>query len=407
MTNNHHTPNRIYDLRGLRTALVFVSLFIPRFGVGQLVNPPTLTVLHAFEGGTDGQYPEAGLIQDSLGNLYGATIGGGQPGGGTIFQVSPSGEETVLYSFGSQPGDGGQPAGPLLRDGAGNLYGTTLVGGSGFGTVFELANSGEERVLYYFGGGSDGANPRGGLVADSMDNLYGTTVQGGGTGCNSFGCGTVFKIAPDGHETILHGFTGSPDGANPEKGLIRDGAGNLYGTTFTGGAQNYGTVYKISSSGIEEVLYSFAGPPKGAYPWGTLVRDSAGNFYGTTLAGGTSTLCTPGCGTIFKLSASDEETVLHSFSGQADGSSPYGNLVRDKRGNFYGTTAGGGNSACGCGTVFGLSTSGRFITLHRFQGTADGSSPDDGVTLDNSGNLYGTTYYGGANNRGVVFKLIP
>jgi len=395
----------------LHISIAFASLLVPAVSAGQSSDSALLTVLHAFEGGTDGNYPEAGLIHDGSETFYGASGGdGGQSNQGTIFKISAAGTETILYRFGPVL-DGQAPLGPLVKDQAGNLYGTTLLGGSGgVGTVFKLSKSGEETVLYNFLGGNDGANPRGGLVRDAMGNLYGTTVQGGGSGCSSIGCGTVFKISPEGAETILHRFGGAPDGANPEKGLIADAAGNLYGTTFVGGVYNYGTIYKLSPNGEEKVLHSFAGPPNGAYPWGTLHRNATGDLFGTGLAGGTSTLCSPGCGTIFKLSKGGKESTLHSFSGQADGDQPYGNLVSNKAGDFFGTTFGGGNPACngggGCGTVFELSTAGRFTTLHRFAG-ADGANPYDGLVLDGAGNLYGTTFFGGSDNYGVVFKLTP
>jgi uncharacterized repeat protein (TIGR03803 family) len=396
--------------RSLLTSIC-VSFAISVVAIAQSANSSTLTILHSFAGGTDGAYPEAGLIRDASGNFYGTTQGG-TAGDGTVFLVSPEGDETVLFDFAAQS-EGSSPCAPLFRDGTGNLYGTTLLGGTdASGTVLKLSESGKETVLFSFNGSTDGSNPRGGLV-DLDGSFYGTTLQGGNTStCNGFGCGTVFKITGDNDETVLHIFTGSPDGANPEKGLIKDEAGNLYGTTFTGGKYNYGTVYEISPAGVENVLYSFAGPPDGAYPWGTLVRDAKGNLYGTTLGGGNSPLCTPGCGTIFALHAGGKDSVLYSFSGTADGDQPYGNLVQDESGNFYGTTFGGGDPVCngggGCGTVFEFSAGGSFTTLHSFQGAPeDGANPYDGVVLDPMGNLYGTTFYGGANNFGTVFELTP
>jgi uncharacterized repeat protein (TIGR03803 family) len=357
----------------------------------------------------DHRYPQAGLIRDASGNLYGTT-GGGPYADGTIFQIGPDGDEAVLFDFAVQS-EGSSPSAPLLRDGAGDLYGTTFSGGAdGSGTVFKLAVSGEESVLYAFTGSDGGAAPRGGLVY-SDGGLYGTALQGGSRSCMGLGCGTVFKITADNSEVVLHTFTDSPDGANPEAGLIKDKAGNLYGTTSSGGKYDYGTVYEITA-GVEHVLYSFAGPPDGAFPWGTLVRDAAGNLYGTTVGGGTSTLCGSGCGTIFTLHAGGDASVLYSFSGKADGSSPLGNLSRDGSGNFYGTTLRGGDTACddglGCGTVFEFSTNGSLATLHIFEGAPeDGENPYGGVIVDPTGNLYGTTFFGGTNNFGVVFALTP
>lgn len=394
------------------TALVLAWMLGSEGVAAQMNQSPKIKVLYAFPGGIDGQYPNAPLIRDSEGNVYGTTAGSGSgTSQGNLFKISPSGEETILYSFGGPP-DAQVPLVGLTHDRSGNLYGTTLDGGTaGFGTVFMLTKSGEERVLYSFRGGLDGANPRSVPVLDVAGNLYGTTVQGGGTECNGYGCGTVFEISPNGAETVLYRFAGEPDGANPESGIIRDAAGTLYGTTFSGGIYSYGTVYAVSPKGEETVLHNFAGPPDGAYPWGTLVRDAAGNSYGTTLAGGTfsSIYCAPGCGTVFKLGVTGNESVLHDFAGRADGSQPYGNLVRDKAGNLYGTAFGGGNTACdgggGCGTLFRLSKNGVFDAL-QFNGT-NGANPLDGLLVDSFGNIYGTTSAGGSYNYGVVFQVVP
>jgi uncharacterized repeat protein (TIGR03803 family) len=382
----------------LHIAVAFVALLIPAIGNGQSANLPTLEILHSFAGGADGQNPAVGLIHDSAGNLYGVAQGIRPSNEGTIFKITPTGQETVLYTFLGAPQS---PSGPLARDGVGNLYTATTLGGfGGFGSVFKLATSGKGSVLYSFLGGSDGANPQGALVLDATGNLYGTTIQGGGTGCSSYGCGTVFRINPDGSETVLHRFTGPPDGANPESGVIRDAQGNLYGTTYFGGAHNLGTVFEVSSTGQELVLYSFGGKD-GFGPWGRLYRDGAGNLFGTTVQGGRSTVCNT-CGTVFELLANGNEVVLHNFNGQSDGYFPLGDLVRDRLGNFYGTTADGD----GYGTIFKIGADGTFTTLHSF-GRADGANPYCGLVVDGSGNLYGTTEAGGANKLGEVFKLKP
>jgi uncharacterized repeat protein (TIGR03803 family) len=402
------TETRNPGSRALFRVLMFPSVLLVVLAAAESIHAQTLTTLHSFAGGSDGSYPSGELVRNSAGSLTGTTQTGGQ-NWGTAFRVTASGAETVLYSFGLAP-DGQEPSyGALVHDKAGNLYGTTFQGGAGFGTVFKLSPKGKEEVLYTFKGGSDGVYPKGSLVIDSAGNLYGNTDEGGGTGCDGAGCGTVFKISPAGEETILHIFTGAPDGANPQSGLVKDAEGNLYGTTFSGGASNYGAVFRLTPAGEETVLYSFAGPPDGAYPFAGLYL--AGDLFGTTAAGGKSTLCSPGCGTVFKLTKAGKESVLYGFSGLADGSQPFGGLTRDKEANLYGTSFGGGNPACngggGCGTIFKLTKENVFTTFYSFTGATDGANPYAGVILDPSGNLYGTTYFGGASDRGVVFELTP
>jgi uncharacterized repeat protein (TIGR03803 family) len=310
------------------------------------------TVLHSFTGGADGESPAAGLVLDPAGNLYGTTGYGGSSGLGTVFKVDTSGNETVLYNFTGGIGgpDGANPLAGVILDPAGNLYGTTYLGGaSGAGTVFEVDTNGKETVLYSFAGGVDGAISGAELVRDPAGNLYGTTLYGG----PSDG-GTVFKLDTSGKEIVLHSFTGSAtgDGANPYAGLFRDAAGNLYGTTYYGGVSGNctdgcGTVFKLDTTGKETVLHSFVGRADGANPAAGLIRDPVGNLYGTTAYGGRS-----GFGTVFKLDPNGKETLLHSFIGTPDGATPYANLVRDAAGNLYGTTFHGG--AYRFGTVFKL-----------------------------------------------------
>ena len=277
--------------------------------------------------------------------------------------------ETILYNFPS----GTQPRSTLAMDQQGNLYGTTY--GPAAGTVFKLDSMGNENTLYTFTAAPDGAGPYAGVVMDSKGNLYGTTIGGGSsTNCQG-GCGAVFKLDSMGNETILHSFTGAPgDGANPYAGLVMDAAGNLYGTTVYGGASTNcqggcGTVFKLDSSGNETILHSFAGMPMdGAAPYGTLVMDASGNLYGTTIFGGAEIDClipntttAAGCGTVFKVDSSSNETVLHSF----------------------------------------------------MPVSADGANPRGGVIIDASGNLYGTTISSGPVGSGspyglsTVFKLNP
>jgi uncharacterized repeat protein (TIGR03803 family) len=383
------------------------------------------SVLHNFcaqPNCADGNSPTGALVQDKNGNLYGTTFVGGtgpkcdgyHSGCGTVFELSPTGVYTVLYSFTGSP-DGGGPLGGLVRDAKGNSYGTTELGGVyNSGTVFELTSNGTEKVLYSFMGGADGALPLGRLVRDAKGNLYGTT-DGGGLqyGCSQeFGCGTVFELSPRGTETTLYTFTGGVDDGNPLAGVVRDAQGNLYGTT----AQLWdfgpmpGTVFKLTPSGIETQLYSFLGGTDGSGPDGELVKDAKGNLYGTTYYGGIQSCydgMQNGCGVVFKVTPSGKETVRHRFTGRKDGGYPTTGLVQDAQGSLYGTTPSGGDPSCGCGVIFMIPKKGKEVVLHTFTGGADGGGPQAGLLRDAKGNLYGTTAYGGANGQGVVFKLTP
>jgi len=383
----------------------------------------TETVLYNFTGGADGGYPASPLVLDGLGNVYGTTVFGGSfppqcsaAGCGVVFEVSPAGTETILQTF--SWADGAAPN-ALIRDAAGNLYSTAQVGGAvNAGAVWALTPSGTERVLYDFPQVADGAFPRAGLVRDTKGNFYGTTEQGGyfGGSCSNGGCGTVFKVTPAGTGTVLFSFVGPPSANYPTAGLILDAQGNLYGTTASGGVYGYGTVYQVTPAGVSTVLYSFAGQPDGAYPFGALLRDAHGDLYGTTAAGGTGTAaaCGGGCGTVFELSSSGRYRVLYSFKGVPDGSNPAAGLIQDSEGNLYGTTELGGNPAnfSGSGTVFKLTPAGNEKVLYTFTGGADGAYPLAALVMDKQGNLYGTTEEGGASGfgslgYGTVFKLVP
>ena len=308
-----------------------------------------LTALYNFTGlKGDGQEPYYGsLLRDSKGNFYGATIAGGVHdqfctlGCGTVFKVDPNGKETVLHAFTNTGVDGNNPNAGLVQDSSGNLYGTTISGGaSQSGIVFKVDPRGKETVFYSFTGGTDGGNPQAGLVMDSEGNFYGTTGSGGA----GFS-GTVFKLDPSGAESVLYAFTGGTDGGSPAAGLILDSAGNLYGTTQFGGAFGFGTVFDVTPNGTETVLYSFTGGADGSSPqFANLVRDEAGNLYGTTPSGGAHYV-----GVVFKVDAMGVETVLHTFH-HVDGSWPGGTLALDSKGNLYGTTFYGGTH--GGGVVF-------------------------------------------------------
>jgi uncharacterized repeat protein (TIGR03803 family) len=358
-----------------------------------------LTVLYSFQGGTDGEFPAARLSRDAAGNLYGTTSDGGASGSGTVFRLDTNGVESVLYSFTGSP-DGSAPLAGLGLDAMGNLYGTTANGGASHtGTVFKLDITGKETVLHSFAGApTDGSKPLAGLIRDKAGNLYGTTAFTG-----PFFNGTVYKLDTTGKEILLYSFLGEPDGCLPAAGLVRDEAGNLYGTTEYGGAFNNGTVFKLDAAGNETVLHSFAGGQDGYTPAAGLVPDEAGNLYGTTEGGGAFGVF----GTVFKLDATGNLTVLHSFGGApTDGEFPLAGLIRDKAGNLYGTTEVGG--AFNNGTVFKVDSTGKETVLHSFAGSpSDGGFPQGGLILDKAGNLYGTTGKGGASNLGTIFKLSP
>lgn len=326
------------------------------FGAGTVfkVDPSGVeTVLYSFAGGTDGYFPQAGLLRDAAGNLYGTTLEGGgtscSAGCGTVFKVDVTGTETVLYRFVGGT-DGNYPFAGLLMDVAGNLYGTTTEGGGtpcpyGCGIVFKVDALGTETVLYRFVGGTDGEYPYGTLVADAAGNLYGTTLYGG-----TYANGTVFELQATGTEVVLHSL-GWSQGVEPESGVIRNSSGNLYGAT-THGALGSGAIFEMAMNGKLKVLHSFQHSfgrgTDGASPTAALIRDVAGNLYGTTVFGGLY-----GDGTVFKVSAGGAENVLHNFTGPTDGASPWGGLIRDSTGNFYGTARFGGSYDAG--VVFEIS----------------------------------------------------
>jgi uncharacterized repeat protein (TIGR03803 family) len=382
-------------------ALVFAATLVLLVAFNSSVQAQTYTesVIYSFGHGVDGNEPLfSGVVRDAAGNLYGTTIAGGTFSGGTVFKVDQSGKETVLHNFfGGR--DGEKPYAGLVRDAAGRLYGTTYNGGnqnstcsSGCGVVFEIDLYGHEKILHRFSGTPDGAIPVGGLILDSAGNLYGTTEMGG-----TAGAGTVFKVNASGAETVLYSFGGTSDGGYPQASLVRDTAGNLYGTTSNGGPGGFGTVFRLDSSGHETVLYSFSGGSDGSNPMARLLRGPNGDLFGTTFLGGTY-----GGGTVFKVDANGNESVLHAFNN--DGAYPESPLVRDSQGDMYGATIQGD---LGSGTVFKITPQGAFSVLYGFLGQADGGAPAGPLLLDSAGNIYGTTSSGGTTGNGTVFKLTP
>jgi uncharacterized repeat protein (TIGR03803 family) len=394
----------------------------------------TITVLHtfpAFDG--DGIYPFSPLWLDDQGELYGTTFQGGDVGSGygTVFEMSESGDETILFNFNFYNGVGAYPTQPLLRAADGTLYGTAMEGNGGSGVVFKLSPTGEETILHSFVGGQNSHPkvPSSGVVMDSAGNLYGVTLSGGHSSCNRKDppyCGTVYELDPKGKLTVLHSFTGGSDGAAPSGNLILDTAGNLYGVTIFGGdlscplviagRSGCGVVFKMDPTGNETVLYAFTGGADGASPaaGSGLVMDADGNIYGVAQYGGEfGQQCEVqpgydnyGCGTVFKLSSSGVFTVLHEFNNDgSEGVTPNGGLVLDPSGNLYGTTQESSLSGGLGGTVFELSPGGELTVLYNFEfdDFQNGDGPAAGLVRDSSGNLYGTTVGSGGN----VFKLTP
>jgi uncharacterized repeat protein (TIGR03803 family) len=365
-----------------------------------------LTSLYSFTGGNDGANPNGPLVQGSDGNFYGTTAAGGTNGGyATAFKISTNGVLTTLHLF-TGGTDGGNPSAGLVQGSDGSFYGTTGGGGTNVqGTVFKMNTDGTLTSLYSFTRGNDGATPEAGLVQGSDGNFYGTTCLGGATNhdalIGTYGCGTVFKISTNGLLTSLYSFTGGNDGGNPWAGLVQGNDGDFYGTTMWGGTNGWGTVFKITSNGLPTRLYSFNGTNDGGHPAGGLVQGSDGNFYGTTASAASH-------GTVFKISPNGALTTLYSFDGY-DGGYPSAGLVQGSDGNFYGTTdygASDSNDRFAYGTVFKISSGGALTRLYSFNGTNDGGYPAGGLVQGSDGNLYGTTGGGFvASNPGTVFRI--
>ena len=392
-----HSSQFIPRLRKLVFLLPLCLLLV------SLAQAQTETVLYSFTGGTDGKIP-AGLVVDAQGNLYGMTQAGGAFGLGTVFEVTSAGQQKVLHSF-AGGADGASPSflESLISDASGTLYGTTAKGGAhNLGVVFEITTAGAEKVLYSFMG-ADGSNPQAGLVRDAHGNLYGTTLSGG-----AFGAGTVFELRSTGQEKVLYSFTGGTDGGGPMASLVLDAQGNLFGTTTFGGGfrkncpkQGCGTVFEVTPVGQETVLLEFFLFDNGVGPEAPLILDGLGNVYGTTFNGGPA-----GYGLFWKLNSAGQEGSVHYFHDHnlnGDGGYPIGPVARDALGNFYGVTYRGG--AYNKGIVYEVTPTRVETVLHNFTGGADGGYPRSGLIVDANGNFYGTTLSGGASGQGTVFKL--
>jgi uncharacterized repeat protein (TIGR03803 family) len=298
----------------------------------------TETVLHSFAGGADGSEPYGSLVQGSDGNFYGMTYEGGTHNEGTVFRITPAGAETVLYSFAGGGVDAEEPYGTLVQGTDGDFYGVTQEGGTNYeGAVFKITPAGAETVLYSFAGGTDGEGPYGALIQGTDGNFYGITESGG-----THDEGTVFKITPAGAETVLWSFGSGTDGDEPYGSLVQGTDGNFYGMTHEGGINNSGTVFKITPAGAETVLWSFGSGTDGSAPYGSLVQGTNGNFYGMTYEGGVNNY-----GTIFQITPSGTETVLWSFGSGSDGFEPYGDLTFGPDGTLYGLTYEGGANGAG------------------------------------------------------------
>jgi uncharacterized repeat protein (TIGR03803 family) len=380
------------------------------------------TQIYSFGGGSDGEYTDTELVRDSAGNLYGTSVQGGTFGGGTVFQLSPSGSgwtHTVLYNF-TGGTDGGEPYKGVTLDAHGNLYGTAVTGGGGSceggcGVTYKLSRNGgawTQTVIHEFTGGNDGSGPGSPVTIDQHGNVYGTTPTGGANGV-----GVVYEIKPGAggswNLVVLHTFTGGTDGLGGSASrLLLDAAGNLYGVNTVGGANGFGNVFELSpSSGSWKLttLYSFKDQPDGASPYGGVIFDKSGNLYGTTYYAGAHDF-----GTVYKLAHNQNswtESVLYSFKGGPDGNSPISTLASDAQGNFYGTSSDGGSTQCGCGTIFKISpsTGGGWTesVVYRFTGAPKPGFAYNGMVPDGKESFYGATVHGGTGNDGAIYKFTP
>ena len=451
MSNLHDNVRSAWSSKLRRVSFPLALICALPIVAAQTALAQTYKVIYNFSGGSDGATPEAGVVIDRAGNLYGTTSTRGAFDAGTVFKLEPKGSGWILsplYSF-TGGNDGQFPLAPVTIGPDGNLYGITFNGGNsdcelGCGTVFKLTFPARvceaascpwiESVLYRFTGGSDGGNPTGNVIFDSAGNLYGTS-QGGG----SNGDGTVFKLTHSGGswtESVLHSFSAQSEGSSPQSGVIFDRVGNLYGTAIFGGPNDDGIVFELMPSGsgwTEQTLYAFTGKSDGAYPVGGLIFDSAGDLYDAASSagpnnGGAAFELSPSGGnwtftTLYGLSCSGDWCNDSLASGGkekvflparfSDSPGPQANLITDAAGNLYGTTFSDG--PYGCGSIFKLTPSAgswTYTSLHDFTGDRAECMPAGGVTMDASGNLYGTASIGGTGSCtqspcGIVWEITP
>jgi uncharacterized repeat protein (TIGR03803 family) len=424
---------RDFEMQTVRRAFIAgaarVCAFLVLCAATGFTQTATLTTLHSFAGApTDGANPYAGVVQTTKGDFYGTTEGGGTNcdtagcGGGTVFKITAGGKETPIYTFCSPSGcaDGEAPNAGLIQATNGDLYGTTVGGGTiGAGTVFRITLDGKLTTLHSFAGSpTEGAAPLAGLIQGTNGDFYGTTRYGG-----AYGYGTVFKITPGGTPTTLYSFckkTNCTDGSDPTGGLIQAIDGDFYGTTEQGGAYTYGTVFKITPGGKLTTLHNFCSQTNctdGALPIAGLVQGTDGFLYGTTEGGGYGFQSDQGAGTAFKMTLGGDLAWVYPFCSQVlpngvclDGFKPYMGLVQGTDGNFYGITPGGG--AYKGGGAFQITPSGTLTPLYGFcspdgyPNCPDGVNPEFGALIQGTnGDFYGTTASGGADGDGTVFSL--
>jgi uncharacterized repeat protein (TIGR03803 family) len=371
-----------------------LAFFAAMFALALAVSPAqaqTFKVLHQFNSQNDGAESEGAILRDAAGNLYGTTA---FPG--TVFKINPKGKESILAAMDSPAPGLAAPSGTLIQDQAGNLYGVAEGGPGGAGAVYKVSLKGKTTILFAFQGGLNTDTPKGpagGLLMDKSGNIFGAAQFGSNQTCR-IGCGSIFQLDPLGNLNLLYKFTGGSDGGNPIGPLVQDADGNFYGVAQSGGdftcpekflihKAGCGVVFKLAANGKLTVLHTFTGRTDGAVPQGGLLLDAAGTLFGTTLTGGNFEH-----GTVFKIAKDGTYTVLHRLT-QREGRNPNGGLVEDPAGNLYGTAQLGG--ADNLGSVFRLSQDGTVKVLHAFTGLEDGAVPFAGLFRDDAGHLYGTT----------------